>query len=235
MLLSYKKPASTSSAKDMFNVANVTDENPRTFWIANTAKAGEFVTIDLQKEYEVKAVQIHFVDYKSDIYDNDSSRVYTQYKFYSSVDGNNWNLIVDLSKVKQDRPNGYFELENPVNTRYIKYENVYMPTRNLSVSDIRVFGNGNGILPATPKNLKVVRDKDERNAFITWNKVPDAVGYNILWGIKKDKLFQTYQVWSDQKEELELRALNVGQDYYFAIEAFNENGVSKVGDVVYMK
>jgi xylan 1,4-beta-xylosidase len=235
MLLSYKKHAVASSVKDTFQVSNVTDENPRTFWVANTAKAGEFVTIDLQKEYEVKALQIHFVDYKSDIFDNDTSRVYTQYKFYSSVDGNNWNSIVDLSKVKQDRPNGYFELNYPVNARYIKYENVYMPTPNLAVSDIRVFGNGNGSVPDIPPNLKVVRDKDERNAFIKWDKIPDAVGYNILWGIKKDKLYQTYQVWADQKEELELRALNVGQDYYFAIESFNENGVSKVGDVVYMK
>ena len=86
---------------------------PEHFGLPNTAKAGESVTIDLQKEYDVKAVQIHFVDYKSDIYDNDSSEVYTQYKFYSSLDGNNWDLIVDLSNVKQDRPNGYFELEKP--------------------------------------------------------------------------------------------------------------------------
>ena len=54
----------------------------------------------------------------------------------------------------------------------------------------------------------------------------------IFYGeLRKDKLYQTYQVWADQKEELELRALNVGQDYYFAIEAFNESGVSKVSDV----
>ena len=235
MLLSYKKPVVASSERDTFKVSNITDENPRTFWVANTAKFGESVTIELQNIYNVKAVQIHFVDYKSDIFDNDSSRVYTQYKFYSSTDANNWDLIVDLSKVKQDRPNGYFELENPVNARYIKYENIYMPTLNLAVSDIRVFGNGSGSTPNVPKNLKVVRDKDERNAFITWNKVGGAVGYNILWGIKKDKLYQTYQVWAGQKEELELRALNVGQDYYFAIEAFNESGVSKVSEVVYTK
>ena len=110
-----------------------------------------------------------------------------------------------------------------------------MPTPNLAVSDIRVFGNSNGNMPETPKDLKVVRDKDERNAFIKWDKVEGAVGYNILWGIKKDKLYQTYQVWADQKEKLELRALTAGPDYYFAIEAFNENGVSKVSKIVYLK
>jgi hypothetical protein len=235
MVLSYKKPAMASSVRDTFKVAYVTDENPRTFWVAESNKAGESITIDLQKDYKVKAVQIHFVDYKSDIFNNDSSQVYTQYKFSSSIDGKNWDLVVDLSKVKQDRPNGYFELVKPVNARYIKYENVYMPTPNLAVSDIRVFGNGSGSVPYVPSNLKVVRDKDERNAFITWNKVTDAVGYNILWGIKKDKLYQTYQIWADQKEELELRALTVGQDYYFSIEAFNENGISEVSEVVYIK
>ncbi|MBI3123578.1 MAG: family 43 glycosylhydrolase [Ignavibacteriales bacterium] len=235
MLLSYKKPVTASSVKDTFNVARVTDENPRTFWVAENNKRGEWLQIDLKDKYEVKAVQIHFADYKSNIYDNDSAKVYTQYKFYSSLDGKTWQTIVDLSKEKQDRPNGYFELTAPVNARYIKYENIYAPTPNLAVSDIRIFGNSFGKAPQSPNGLTVVRDKDVRNAFITWNKVDGAVGYNILWGIGKDKLYQTYQVWADGETKLELRALTVGQDYYFAIEAFNEAGVSKISAVVYCK
>ncbi|MFA6977942.1 MAG: family 43 glycosylhydrolase [Ignavibacteriaceae bacterium] len=235
MLLSYKKKVTASSVRDTFKIANVTDENPRTFWVAQNNKAGEWLTINLKEECEVRAVQIHFADYKSDIFDNDPSRIYTQYKFYSSIDGKDWKLIVDLSKVKQDRPNGYFELPKPVTARFIKYENVYMPTPNLAVSDIRIFGKGIGEAPQTPTNLNVKRDNDERNAFISWNKVEGAVGYNILWGIGKDKLYQTYQVWADDETKLELRALNVRQDYYFAIEAFNEVGVSKVSEVVKCK
>jgi hypothetical protein len=61
------------------------------------------------------------------------------------------------------------------------------------------------------------------------------LGYNILWGIASDKLYQTYQVFADAGSNLELRALTVGQDYYFAIEAFNENGVSKMSEVVYIE
>jgi xylan 1,4-beta-xylosidase len=53
------------------------------------------------------------------------------------------------------------------------------------------------------------------------------VGYNVLWGIRPDKLYQTYQVFADRGTTLELRALTVGQEYYVAIEAFNENGVSR--------
>jgi hypothetical protein len=65
--------------------------------------------------------------------------------------------------------------------------------------------------------------------------VPGAVGYNVRWGIGKDKLYQTYQVFADRGNELELRALTVGQDYYLAIEAFNENGVSALSPVVHIE
>jgi len=37
---------------------------------------------------------------------------------------------------------------------------------------------------------------------------------------------------SDRPDTFELRALNVGVPYYFAIEAFNENGVSALSKVV---
>ena len=106
-----------------------------------------------------------------------------------------------------------------------------MASPNLAISDIRIFGNGTGRVPKTPTKFEVKRDTDPRNAFITWSKVQGAVGYNILWGIGKDKLYQTYQVFADQPTTLELRALSKGVSYYFAIEAFNENGVSKISEV----
>jgi hypothetical protein len=106
---------------------------------------------------------------------------------------------------------------------------------NLAVSDFRVFGLGSGKIPKTPAQLVVKRDQDERNAFITWAKVPGVVGYNILWGIAPNKLYQTYQIWHNEPNALELRALTVGQPYYFAIEAFNENGVSVASAPVMIK
>jgi hypothetical protein len=77
----------------------------------------------------------------------------------------------------------------------------------------------------------VKRDIDPRNAYATWKKSEGAVGYNIRWGISKDKLYQTYQVFADQPAQQEIRALNKGVSYYFAIEAFNENGVSSLSPV----
>ncbi|MGQ0712899.1 MAG: discoidin domain-containing protein [Gemmatimonadaceae bacterium] len=231
MLLSYRKPVTSSSARDSFPSSNVTDEDPRTFWVAQSNRAGESVTVDLQRNRDVKAVQVNFVDYQSNIFHNDST-VYTQFRMYHSLDGTRWTPIVDLTGEKRDRPNAYVELPEPVRTRYVKYEHVYVAAPNLAISDIRIFGNGGGGPPATPRDLTVRRDVDPRNAFITWRRVPGVVGYNVLWGIDPKKLYQTYQVFADRGEKLELRALTVGQEYYFAIEAFDENGVSSVSEPV---
>lgn len=233
MLLSYKKPCTSSSVlEDKFSASLVTDENPRTFWVAKTNKSGESLTIDLEKPQNVHSLQINYTDYKSDIYDSALPKVYIQYKVYASVDNKTWTKIVDNTNEKRDRPNAYEELAKPVKARYIKFENIHVPMPNLAISDIRIFGKGTGAAPVTPQGLNVSRQTDERNADINWQKVPDAVGYNILWGIAPDKLYQTYQIWGDAPSNLELRALTVGQKYYFAIEAFNENGVSTVSEVI---
>jgi xylan 1,4-beta-xylosidase len=235
MLLSYKKPATASSVMDTFNVARITDENPRTFWVAKQNREGEWVTVDLEREQEVRAIQVNFTDYKSNIFDGSDPKIYTQFRIFHSKDGKQWEKIVDLTPEKRDRPNAYLELEKPVRTRFIKYEHVYVASPNLAISDIRVFGNGLGKAPATPSKFTAKRDVDPRNAFISWQKVTGAVGYNILWGIAEDKLYQTYQIWSDEPATKEIRALSKGVSYYFAVEAFNENGVSKMSEVVFVK
>jgi xylan 1,4-beta-xylosidase len=234
MLLSYRKPVAASSTRDTFPASHVTDENPRTFWVARSNRAGEWLTIDLQQELEVRAVQVSFVDHESNIFVSDST-VYTQFRMYHSRDGERWETIADLTEEKRDRPNAYIELPHPVRTRYIKYEHVYVASHNLAISNVRIFGNGSGTAPATPAGLTARRDVDPRNAFVTWRPVGGAVGYNILWGIDPDKLYQTYQVFADQGEDIEIRALTVGQEYYFAIEAFDENGVSNVSPPVHVR
>jgi len=234
MLLSYRKPVMASSVRDTFPARNVTDENPRSFWVAANNKPGEWLTIDLQKAYDVKALQVNYTDYQSGVFASDST-VYTRFRAYASSDGKAWELVADLGKEKRDRPNAYVELPKPVWARYIRYEHGYVASRNLAISDLRVFGNGGGEPPATPTDLSARRDRDPRNAFIRWTRVPGAVGYNVLWGVARDKLYQTYQRFADQGTTLELRALTVGQDYHVAIEAFDENGVSKASEAVYVR
>jgi len=86
MLLSYRKPCAASSFLDSFSAANVTDETPRTFWVARSNHAGEWLTIDLDHVSEVRAVQVNFTDYHSDLYASDTN-VYTQFRLWHSVDG----------------------------------------------------------------------------------------------------------------------------------------------------
>ena len=231
MLLSYRKPCTASSVRYPYAAANVTDENPRTFWLARSSAASEWLSVDLDHACEVRAVQVNFADYQSGLF-GPGTNVYTQFRLHHSLDGKTWNLTADLSGEWRDRPNAFIELTNATRARFIRYEHGHIGSPNLAISDLRVFGYGEEELPATPAKLQVRRDADQRNAFLTWQEVPGAVGYNIRWGIQPDKLYQTYQVFADQPTKLELRALTVGQKYSFAIEAFNERGVSKLGKPV---
>ena len=65
---------------------------------------------------------------------------------------------------------------------------------------------------------------------ITWSDQPNCQGYNVLWGIAPEKLYSSWMVYD--KNSLELKSLSVDQTYYFAIEAFNENGISERTKIV---
>ncbi len=225
MLLSYRKPARATSALDTFPASNLTDEDPRTFWVAEQNAAGEGVMLDLEHARMVRAVQVDFVDYRSDIFAGDSTSA-ARFRILASMDRVQWTTIADLSHETRDRANPYIELREPMRARWIRYEHIRSPTAYLAISDIRVFGNGDGPPPPAPAHVDARRDADPRNAFVTWDEVPGAVGYNVLWGIAPDRLHETYQRFADQPQPLEIRALTVGQDYWFAVEAFDENGVS---------
>ncbi len=231
MLLSYRKSVTASSALDSFPAGSVTDENPRTFWVATQNRPGEWLTIDLGRAYDVKAIQVNYADHRSGLYGTDST-VVTRFRLESSVDGLQWATVGDLSRETRDRPNAYIELATPARARFVRYEHIHVGAANLAISDIRVFGNGSGPRPATPVGLSAQRDRDERNAVIRWRPVPGAVGYNVRWGISAAKVYQTYQRFADQGTTLELRALTVGQAYWVAIESFDENGVSTLSAAV---
>jgi xylan 1,4-beta-xylosidase len=64
--------------------------------------------------------------------------------------------------------------------------------------------------------------------------VSGAAGQHKPLGNWSQKLYQTYQVFADSHNPLEIRALTAGQGYWFAIEAFNENGVSKPSRAVHV-
>ncbi|MGE0495863.1 MAG: family 43 glycosylhydrolase [Vulcanimicrobiota bacterium] len=220
MLLSYQKPVTATSGE---GAANLTDENIRTHWLAQSNHPGEGFTVDLGRPFEVKAIQVNYADYKSDLYLN-TPEVYTDFKLYTSLDNQTWQPAADTTtETRRDRANAYCEIA-PRQARYVRFEHLHIGAPNLAVADLRVFGNGDGPPPAAPAWVKARRDTDRRNAFVSWAPVPGAVGYNIRWGLAPDKLYQTYQVFGASEQEI--RALTIDQDYVFAVEAFDENGVS---------
>ena len=231
MLLSYRKAVVASSSRDSFPASNVTDENARTWWVARDTTPGSSLTIDLGGARQVRAVQVNYADYRSARYASDST-TYTQFRVVASLDGRRWRTIADLTRERRDRPNAYVELPAPVRARWVRWEHVHVATPNLAVSDIRVFGSAGGGAPPMPTLVTARRDADERNAFVSWAAVPGAVGYNVRWGIAPAKLYQTYQVWADAEPSVEIRALNVGQEYWFAVESFDESGVSRLSPPV---
>lgn len=128
-------------------------------------------------------------------------------------------------------PHDYIELEKPVQARFIKLENIYMPTGKFAISGLRVFGNGNGAKPATVENFIVLRtEKDKRSAYIKWKPVNNAYAYNIYYGTDPGKLYTCIMV--HDFNEYWFKAMDKEKPYYFTIEAINENGVSQKSPII---
>ena len=225
MLLSYGKPVKASSQLESYPVENVTDENLKTFWVAGKNDDKQWVEIDLEEVSDVYALKLNFFDYEETGFWGRMPNLRQRYLVEASVDGARWRVLVDYRNSFRDAPHNYIELDQPIEARYIRYRHHYVPGKNLAMGNIRVFGLGRGKKPATVKGFTVVREADERNVRISWKAVKGAQGYNVLWGVAPDKLYSSWMVYGDNS--LDLRALTVGQKYYFAIEAFNENGISQ--------
>lgn len=225
MLLSYGKPVKASSQLESYPVENVTDENLKTFWVAGKNDDKQWVEIDLEEVSDVYALQLNFFDYEETGFWGRMPNLRQRYLVEASVDGARWRVLVDYRNSFRDAPHNYIELDQPIEARYIRYRHHYVPGKNLAMGNIRVFGLGRGKKSATVKGFTVVREADERNVRISWKAVKGAQGYNVLWGVAPDKLYSSWMVYGDNS--LDLRALTVGQKYYFAIEAFNENGISQ--------
>ena len=223
MLLSYKKPVKASSQLENFTANNITDENVKTFWVAEKNDDQQWVEIDLLKSSTVHALQVNYHDHQSELYGRVPG-LYHRYILEGSTDGNNWIVLVNKSKSFDDVPNDYVALSDPKKVRYIRFKNIHMPAPYLSLSALRIFGKGDGKPPAAVKQFKVERKTDRRDAMISWEKQTNAQGYNILWGIAPDKLYSSWMVYDDNS--LLMKSLTRDQSYYFTIESFNENGIS---------
>ena len=230
MLLSYNKPVEVSSSFNDHQKENCVDENIKTSWSALSGRKGEWLMIDLEEEKDVHALQINFADVDTKIFGRPQD-IYYQYLIEYSNDKKNWTVLIDKTNNIQDAPHDYIELDSSVKGRYIRITNYKVPDGKFAISGFRVFGFGNGKKPDIVDQLTVKRNPDDGCVVdLKWNKNPKAIGYNIRYGTNPEKLYLNYQVYDC--DSLSIRSLNSKQDYYFTIDAFNENGITMGEDVL---
>jgi len=233
MLLSYNKPVEVSSELPGHSKTFAVDEDIRTFWSAKTGNKGEWITIDLTKQCLVNAVQLNFAENDTRLFGRDP-KIYIQYILEYSDDNKIWKSLADKRLNSTDVPHDYIQLATPVRARYIRLTNYHVPDGTFCLAGLRIFGNGQGNIPVLVKNFIVTRNQsDKREVRLKWNKSPDATGYNIRYGTMAEKLYHNYQILGT--DTLTIRSLNRLQQYYFTIDAFNENGIKKGSEVVVVK
>ena len=233
MLLSYNKPVQVSSELTNHPKSYAIDEEIRTYWSAQTGKQGEWITMDLQKECTINAVQINYAENETQLLGRSPGQYY-QYLLEYSPDNKTWKSLSDKKENKTDMPHDYIELRNPVKARYIRLTNYHVPGGTCALAGFRIFGNAGGKAPAIVQGLKTARSENDRAVVkLTWTKSPDAIGYNIRYGFAKDKLYHTYQVLG--ADSVTIGSLNSLQKYYFTIDAFNENGITRGRNLIEVK
>lgn len=230
MLLNYSKPVHVSSFMEGHPPNYAVDENIKTYWSANSGNKGEWIQTDLGSMCIVYSIQINYADQDAELMGKQKG-IYHQYVLFHSKDGSDWKILTDKSNNKTDVPHDYIELAQPVQTRYIKLQNIHVPTGKFAISGLRVFGKGSGTLPDTVRNFVVYRtNNDKRNAWIRWSPVDNAFAYNIYYGVNHEKLYNCIMVYGSN--EYYFKGMDKELEYFFSIEAINENGTSPKTKVI---
>ena len=234
MLLNYKKPVLVSSTLGGFTANHAVDEDIKTYWSAATGKSGEWIRTDLGEVSTIHAIQVNYADQDAEFMGKTLGKQH-QYIISGSVDGAQWEPVVDKSRNQTDVPHDYIELEAPVRFRYLKLENRAMPTGKFAISGFRVFGTGAGEKPDTVDHFIVLRAPREGNrnrtgSWMKWQQNPLADGYNIYFGKEADKLYGSIMVYGTNSYYF--TGMDKSDAYYFQIEAFNGNGISERTAVV---
>ena len=138
-------------------------------------------------------IQINYADQDAEFLGKTLGKFH-QYRIYVSNDEKRWTVLVDKSKNTTDVPHDYIELTKPVRGRYLKLENINMPTGKFALSGLRVFGKGNGQAPRKVKDFIVLRADpkkygERRSAWLKWRQNNLADGYTIYFGKSPDKLY----------------------------------------------
>ncbi len=236
MLLSAGKQAAASSFAEGYEPEKAIEENAQSWWRAASSSREEWLQVDLGKAFVVHAMQINFADDSIDIpcpgsiIGSSQARyieerdLLTQWKLEGSTDGVNWFVIEDKSDAQTDLSHDLILREEGIAARYLRLSNMAVPYgQPPCVSGLRVFGLGDGDLPAVPVfTVERTGDLDMKVSILPQE---NTVGYNILFGSSSEKLYHSYMVFrpGDQR----VGALIKDRNYFVRVDAFNENGITE--------
>jgi len=228
MLLNYNKPVQVSSTLGGFQANFAVNEDIKTYWSAKSADKGEYIISDLGEKSTINAIQINYADQDVELMGKPETTTGHKYILYYSDNAKNWKILIDKSKNTKDVPHDYIELIKPIQARYIKMENIQMPTGKFALCGLRIFGKGSGISPAIVQNFVPLRTEptkegERRNVWFKWQQEPLADGYVIYFGKSPNKMYGSIMVYG--KNEYYFNGLDKSDAYYFQIEAFNNNGI----------
>lgn len=224
-ILNYQKAAEASSSAKEYPVTNAFDENIRTYWSAQTGNKNEWLSVDLGDVCTINAIQVNFAENNTDLYGREGILPH-QYLVEYSTDKQKWETLIDKTANDKDQTHPFEVMQKPVKARYVKITNHRVPGGTFAISDMRIFGKGTNGQPGKVASFNALIDaKDARNIILSWDKQKDATGYNVKYGVAKDKLYHCYQVNNDNK--VTIRSLDKGKSYWFQVDAFGENGVTE--------
>ena len=240
-LLSYSAAATASSFQPGFEPKLGVDENCRTWWAAEENDKKAWYRIDLGEVKTVQAIQVNFADHKIPMLPMDRKTSYkdtvgyrvikvqpqkTAYLLEGSADGENWVTLKDNRNENTDFTHDLTVLSQVGHYRYLRLSHMEVAMGGVpAVSGLRVFGKGNGSVPASVERLIYKRSQDGLNLKLQWTAAEGAEGYNVRYGISPDKLYNSWQVIG--KTELDLSMINADTQYWVAIDSYNENGMTE--------
>ena len=241
MLLSYGAAAAVSSGNE--RAANLTDENARTWWRADTAVPGQWASIDLGTVCDVHAVQLNFADEGIEaVRPEDSPSLInmagdraidlgshpTTWLLEASFDGDGWFVVDDRHDISDQTcacSHPFLIHEEGFKARYLRLTVEQMPfDQPACVSGIRVFGHGpeDEVEPDSVQGVSVTRDS-AMDMTVSWSHDDAAVGHNVLWGHAPDKLYHSRMVFDADSQSI--GALIAGQRVFVRVDAFNQSGI----------
>lgn len=244
MLLSYQKPVTASSSLAGHEPALAANEDIRSWWAAASAGSDEWLQLDLGDQMQVHAIQVNFADEGLSYPEIDKELLHqetmgtryievtpsrTQYRLEGSTDGEHWQLLRDADNT--DLAHDLVVMEDGIALRYFRVSGMNMPHGGLpAISGLRVFGKGNGAPPNSVRQIRAERRPDG-SVDLQWEPSDGADGYNVRYGLLKDKLYSSWQVYG--VNSLDLTMVNTNTPYYIVVDSFNENGLT-AGETIYV-